>query len=213
MTDLHPGMKIKITPVYVVIPDGPPRPDLLPADLPWPPAKDDEVYTVYQLGRTSIGICAECLDVPYAKILRYRRETGDLIVQAGVGWKKDIVGQALTRATMNSPVGKAFLTGEPVSAARAAEIGLVNSVVAPGVLDAHAQRLASVLASRSPSGARTAKRLIHRGLEVPLADALQLEPVVAAGIQRPDQAAGTGADDDVRNDALGFQHLDLLVRT
>ena len=33
----------------------------------------------------------------------------------------------------------------------------------------------SVLASRSPSGARTAKRLIHRGIEVPLADALQLE--------------------------------------
>jgi enoyl-CoA hydratase/carnithine racemase len=68
-----------------------------------------------------------------------------------------------------------ILTGEPVSAARAAEIGLVNSVVAPGTLDAHAQRLASVLASRSPSGARTAKRLIHRGIEVPLADALQLE--------------------------------------
>ena len=47
-----------------------------------------------------------------------------------------------------------ILTGEPVSAARAAEIGLVNSVVAPGALDAHAQRLASVLASRDRKSTR-----------------------------------------------------------
>ena len=68
-----------------------------------------------------------------------------------------------------------ILTGEPVTAQRAADIGLVNTVVASDALDAHAERLAGVLASRSPSGAATAKRLIYRGLEVPLADALELE--------------------------------------
>ena len=68
-----------------------------------------------------------------------------------------------------------ILTGEPVTARRAAEIGLVNAVVAGDALDTHAERLAGVLASRSPSGAETAKRLIYRGLEVPLTDALQLE--------------------------------------
>ena len=53
-----------------------------------------------------------------------------------------------------------ILTGEPVSARRAAEIGLVNAVVPGDALDAHAERLAGVLASRSPGGAQTAKRLI-----------------------------------------------------
>ena len=68
-----------------------------------------------------------------------------------------------------------ILTGEPVTARRAAEIGLVNAVVPGDALDAHAERLAGVLASRSPDGAQTAKRLIYRGIELPLGDALQLE--------------------------------------
>jgi enoyl-CoA hydratase/carnithine racemase len=68
-----------------------------------------------------------------------------------------------------------ILTGEPVTAQRAAAIGLVNTVVANDALDVHAERLAGVLASRSPSGASTAKRLIYRGLEVPLDAALELE--------------------------------------
>jgi two-component sensor histidine kinase len=58
--------------------------------------------------------CSECLGAEYAKILRYRREHGDLIVQAGVGWKGNIVGQALNRATIKSPIGRAFVTKEPV---------------------------------------------------------------------------------------------------
>ena len=68
-----------------------------------------------------------------------------------------------------------ILTGEPISAKRAAEIGLVNAVVPGAALDEHAQRLAALLASRSPGGAQTAKRLVYRGLEVALDQGLAQE--------------------------------------
>jgi enoyl-CoA hydratase/carnithine racemase len=68
-----------------------------------------------------------------------------------------------------------ILTGEPIGARRAAEIGLVNAVVPGDAIDEHAQRLAALLASRSPSGAQTAKRLVYRGLEVALAQGLAQE--------------------------------------
>ena len=100
-----------------------------------------------------------------------------------------------------------ILTGEPVTAKRAAEIGLVNSVVAADAieaLDAHAERLAGVLASRSPSGAQTAKRLIYRGLEVPLADALQLEHAALKDIlASADYAEGLAAFAEKRRPQFG----------
>lgn len=68
-----------------------------------------------------------------------------------------------------------ILTGEPIDAKRAAEIGLVNAVVSADAIDVYVRRLAAVLASRSPDGARTAKRLVHRGLEVALDNGLALE--------------------------------------
>jgi len=68
-----------------------------------------------------------------------------------------------------------ILTGEPIAAKRAAEIGLVNAVVPGDALDEHAQRLAAVLASRSPGGAQTVKRLVYRGLELPLYQGLAQE--------------------------------------
>lgn len=100
-----------------------------------------------------------------------------------------------------------ILTGEPVSAKRAAEIGLVNSVVAADAieaLDAHAARLAGVLASRSPSGAQTAKRLIIRGLEVPLSDALALEHAALKDIlASSDYAEGLAAFAEKRPPRFG----------
>ena len=97
-----------------------------------------------------------------------------------------------------------ILTGEPVTAQRAAEIGLVNTVVAADALDAHAERLAGVLASRSPSGAQTAKQLIYRGLEVPLADALQLEHAALKDIlASADYAEGLAAFAEKRPPQFG----------
>lgn len=97
-----------------------------------------------------------------------------------------------------------ILTGEPVTARRAAEIGLVNAVVPGGALDAHAERLAGVLASRSPGGAQTAKRLIYRGIELPLGDALQLERAALKDIlASADYAEGLAAFAEKRPPRFG----------
>lgn len=59
-------------------------------------------------------VCAESLGVPFCKVCRYRSETDDLLIEAGVGWKKNVVGQVVSRADISSPQGRAFVTGQPV---------------------------------------------------------------------------------------------------
>jgi two-component sensor histidine kinase len=49
------------------------------------------------------------------KVMRYRRESGDLLVEAGVGWKKGIVGQATLAVDHRSPAGHALQTAAPVA--------------------------------------------------------------------------------------------------
>lgn len=58
--------------------------------------------------------CADGTGVRYCKVLRYRAADNDLIVQAGVGWKRNIIGKAIAPATRRSPDGYAFVTGKPV---------------------------------------------------------------------------------------------------
>lgn len=53
------------------------------------------------------------------------------------------------------------LTGEPVSAARAYELGLVNRVVPEGTAVAAALELAATIAANAPVAVRESKRLIH----------------------------------------------------
>jgi enoyl-CoA hydratase/carnithine racemase len=65
-----------------------------------------------------------------------------------------------------------MLSGEPVNAARAETIGLVQAAVPDDDLDAHVLRYATLLASRSPRTARMVKRLVAQGMEMPLADGL-----------------------------------------
>ncbi len=87
-----------------------------------------------------------------------------------------------------------ILTGEPIDAQRAAEIGLVNAIVPADALDEHARRLAAVLASRSAGGAQIAKRLVYRGLEVALDQGLALEREALKQIlSSPDYAEGLAA--------------------
>ena len=52
-----------------------------------------------------------------------------------------------------------LLTGQPVGARRAAEMGLVNRVVAPGTALAEALALAEVIASNSPVAVAASKRI------------------------------------------------------
>jgi len=58
-------------------------------------------------------ICAQSLDVAFAKICRYRPEENDLFVVAGCGWH-GVVGKIVSRTDETTTQGRAFVTGEPV---------------------------------------------------------------------------------------------------
>ena len=101
-----------------------------------------------------------------------------------------------------------MLLGEPVSARRAEEIGLVSAAVAADELDAHAQRIATVLASRSPSGAQTMKRLVYRGIEGPLAEGLAQERAALQQVfTSADYAEGLAAFAEKRPPQFGKEAL------
>jgi two-component sensor histidine kinase len=50
----------------------------------------------------------------FGKICEYRPEQGELAVRAGFGWREGVVGRALSKADVSTPVGRAFITGKPV---------------------------------------------------------------------------------------------------
>ncbi len=68
-----------------------------------------------------------------------------------------------------------ILTGRQYSAQRAFELGLLNELTAPGQAQTRALALAKELASCAPLAVAWAKRVIDRGLQMPLRDSLELE--------------------------------------
>jgi len=62
----------------------------------------------------AVRICAASLDVPFAKICRHRPDKNDLIVVAGCGWNKSVIGRVVSAADESSTQGRTFATGESV---------------------------------------------------------------------------------------------------
>lgn len=116
-------------------------------------------------------------EIALACDLRYAAEDAQIgLTEARIGAIPGAGGtQRMPRAIGAMRALELILTGEPITGKRAEAIGLINSAVSADQLDAHVTRIATVLASRSPSGARTAKRLIYGGLATTLADGLALE--------------------------------------
>lgn len=56
------------------------------------------------------------LETSFCKILEYVSDKGTLLVRAGVGWEKHVIGVATVGADLNSPAGYALHTGKPVIA-------------------------------------------------------------------------------------------------
>jgi len=67
------------------------------------------------------------------------------------------------------------LTGQPITAWRAYQLGLVNRVVPAEVTIEVAKQVARQIASRAPLAARLAKESINKALETPLAEGLAVE--------------------------------------
>lgn len=60
----------------------------------------------------SVAEVVEGTDANQSKIVRYRPESDDMLVCAGIGWQEGVVGSAMGAA--NTPAGRSFRTGLPV---------------------------------------------------------------------------------------------------
>jgi enoyl-CoA hydratase/carnithine racemase len=64
-----------------------------------------------------------------------------------------------------------LLTGDPIDAGRAHEVGLVNEVVAPERLHARAKELAATIVANAPLSVRAGKAMVYAAAEVGRTDA------------------------------------------
>jgi len=72
-----------------------------------------------------------------------------------------------------------LFAAEPIDAAEAWRIGLINRLVGKGDALAQAKRMADVYATRGPLSHAYVKRAVHRGLQMDLAAGLELEVELA----------------------------------
>jgi enoyl-CoA hydratase len=83
--------------------------------------------------------------------------------------------QRLPRLVPPAIAKQMILTGEPVTAQRAYDLGLVNELAAPGEALTAALALAGQLAAGAPLALAAGKRLVDRGLGMDLAAAISYE--------------------------------------
>jgi enoyl-CoA hydratase/carnithine racemase len=82
-----------------------------------------------------------------------------------------------------------LLTARPISARRAAEIGLVNEVVEPGALRARAFEAADAIAANAPLAVRATRAGVRELLAMPLPDAYRRQEELGRPLRRSDDAA------------------------
>jgi enoyl-CoA hydratase/carnithine racemase len=85
-----------------------------------------------------------------------------------------IVLPNLTRQIGRKAAFELVATGEPVSAARALALGLVNAVHADDRLQDETMKLATRIASFSRSAMATTKQTFHRVVDLPLVEGLEI---------------------------------------
>ncbi|MFC5355532.1 sensor histidine kinase [Azospirillum himalayense] len=70
-----------------------------------------------ELGRLLQLTCVQAargIGIKRSKIMRYRPTMGDLLIEAGVGWKPGVVGQVTLGTDVSSPPGRTLQTRQPV---------------------------------------------------------------------------------------------------
>ncbi len=107
---------------------------------------------------------------------------------------------ALSRNIPRKHAMHMLLTGEPISAQRARELGLVNNVVAAGLERATAIELAKAIALKSAYTLKIGKEAFYRQAEMNLADAYTYTAqVMAENMMARDAEEGIGAFIDKRD--------------
>ena len=101
---------------------------------------------------------------------------------------------ALSRNVPNKHAMEMLLTGDMIPAARAAEIGLVNRVVAPELLRNATLEMAAKIASKSSMTLATGKRAFYAQREMPLAEAYEYaSQIMVENMLARDAEEGIGA--------------------
>ena len=102
--------------------------------------------------------------------------------------------QRLARLIGKTKAMEMILTGAPISAHEALALGLVNRVVPASALMNEARALAVELAAKPPIALRYAMDAVNRGLEMPFAEACQLEAALFGMVTATgDMKEGTSA--------------------
>ena len=117
-------------------------------------------------------------------------------VTSGVTWGFfcSTPGVAVGRNLQRKHAMEMLLTGEPISAARALEWGLVNRVVSPAQLDEAVLDLAKALASKPPATVAAGKRAFYQQMDLGLERAYALASgVIAASFAHAEGRAGMEA--------------------
>ena len=114
---------------------------------------------------------ALCCDFIYAaSTARFALPEVTLGIMPGAGGT-----QTLPRAVGERRAKDLLLSGKPWSAGDAMAWGMVNRVCEPGVLIAEAVEAATTIAGNAPISIRQAKRAMHHGLSLSLADGMLFE--------------------------------------
>jgi enoyl-CoA hydratase/carnithine racemase len=117
-------------------------------------------------------------------------------VTSGVTWGFfcSTPGVAIGRNLQRKHAMEMLLTGEPISATRAMEWGLVNRVVPADQLDAEVQRLAATLAAKPPATVAAGKRAFYQQMDLGLEQAYALASgVISASFAHEEGRAGMDA--------------------
>ena len=73
-----------------------------------------EAYSEQRLLQNAAAQVARITHIRHVKVLRYRSDHGDLLIEAGVGWKPGVVGHVSFGADRHSSPGRSLQTGAPV---------------------------------------------------------------------------------------------------
>jgi enoyl-CoA hydratase/carnithine racemase len=113
--------------------------------------------------------------------------------EVGLGYLPSAGGtQTLPRLIGPGRALELILTGDPVSAVRALDLGIVRAVVPREALDREALAVARRLAGLPAEALRLTRRAVRQGLDLPLAQGLQLEALLGARLTQPDAGSGAG---------------------